>query len=487
MASAPQPSFSARRRFAIGLNVTLTVLVVFAVVVMVNYLAREYFTRFHWSTRTKIELSPLTVKFLGSLTNRVKVTLYYDPHEAFFSTVTALLNEYHLVNSRISVDNIDYLRDAGAAQRIKAQYKLTLPTATNLIIFDCEGRSFPIDGNALTRYELEPVANAQEREFRRKPIEFQGERMFTSALLAVANPKPLNAYFLEGHGEHPMDSDEKDHGYEEFASIVRMNYIQSLRLPNLLGTNAVPADCHLLVIAGPRDPISEPELEKIDQYLNQGGRLLALFSYRSIERDTGLERILARWGVEVGNRTVVDTDNSLTGYDVIISDFARHPLVDPLLDSRLHLVKPRAIARLRSASGVADAPHVEEVAFSGPNAKDAPGAQPHRFPLMVAVEKSAIKGVITERGSTRIIVAGDSLFLANHQMGSAANRDFAGYALNWLLDRTQLLESIGAQPVHEYRVVMTQTQVQKSQWILLGAMPGGALLLGGLVWLRRRK
>ena len=44
---------------------------------------------------------------------------------------------------------------------------------------------------------------------------------------------------------------------------------------------------------------------------------------------------------------------------------------------------------------------------------------------MVAVEKGAIKDVITERGSTRMVVVGDSLFLANHQIDSAANRDFA--------------------------------------------------------------
>ena len=40
----------------------------------------------------------------------------------------------------------------------------------------------------------------------------------------------------------------------------------------------MPADCNLLVIAGPRDVIPDVELEKIEQYLNQGGRLLALFN-----------------------------------------------------------------------------------------------------------------------------------------------------------------------------------------------------------------
>src|SRR5215470_10495315 len=141
MATAPTlpPSFSSRRKWVIGLNVTIVLLLVFAVVIMVNYLSRDYFGRFHWSTRNQIELSPLTLKFLDSLTNRVKVTLYYNRDEPFYNSVFSLLNEYQHVNSRISIESIDYLRDAAAAQRIKSQYKLMLPTATNLIIFECEG------------------------------------------------------------------------------------------------------------------------------------------------------------------------------------------------------------------------------------------------------------------------------------------------------------------------------------------------------------
>jgi hypothetical protein len=162
--------------------------------------------------------------------------------------------------------------------------------------------------------------------------------------------------------------------------------------------------------------------------------------------------------------------------------------VNPLLGEFLQLVEPRAVGRRKSAAPAADAPRVEEIVFSGPNAfaKGDPGHR-QKFPLLVAVEKSAIKGVITERGSTRMVVVGDSLFLANHQISAAANRDFAVCAINWLLDRTQLLEGLGPRPILEYRLIMTPGQLQRAQWLLVGAMPGAALLLGGLVWFRRRR
>jgi ABC-type uncharacterized transport system involved in gliding motility auxiliary subunit len=249
-------------------------------------------------------------------------------------------------------------------------------------------------------------------------------------------------------------------------------------------------DCNLLVIAGPRDVIPDAELDKIEQYLDQGGRLLALFNFYSISKDTGLERILAKWGVDVGHNVVKDPDNTLTGtgQDMIVSRFGKHALVNSLLQSRLHLILPRSVGLLKLRAQAADAPRVDELAFSGPRASAGSDlAHKPPFPLMVAVEKGAIKDVITERGSTRMVVAGDSLFLGNRQIDSAANRDFAGNAVNWLLERTQLLAGLGPRPITQYKIVMTKAQLHQSQWVLLGALPGSLLLLGGLVWLRRRK
>ena len=86
-----------------------------------------------------------------------------------------------------------------------------------------------------------------------------------------------------------------------------------------------------------------------------------------------------------------------------------------------------------------------------------------------------------------MVIVGDSLFLANHQIDSLANRDFASDAVNWLLERTQLLAGLGPRLVDEHTLVMTKTQLHQAQWVLLAGLPGSVLFLGGLVWLRRRK
>ena len=103
----------------------------------------------------------------------------------------------------------------------------------------------------------------------------------------------------------------------------------------------------------------------------------------------------------------------------------------------------------------------------------------------MAVEKGAIPGVAADRGSTRIVAVGDSYFLANANIDFDSNRDFANLAVNWLLDRSQLLE-IGPRPIREYRISMTQSQMTTARWVLLAGMPGSVLLFGLLVWWRRR-
>ena len=483
-----QPSFSPGRRWKIGFDVVVRTALVLAVVMMVNYLGARFFGRFYLSSQTRVQLAPQTLDILKSLTNHVNVTLYYDTRDEndFYSDIVALLNEYRSANPCISVTTVDYVRDAGEAQKIKEQYKLNSPTDKNLIIFEAGDKHVKIvNGDALTQVKLEQVPNPKEREFRRQPVAFMGEQIFTSMLLAVTSAKPFKAYFLQGHGE-PSLNDTDETGYWKFGSILAQNYIAVTNL-ELLGDNPVPMDCNLLIIAGPRTELSETELQKIDQYLAQGGRLLALFNYYSIKRPTGLEPILQRWGVNVGADWVQDLQNtySTDGRDIIVSSFSQHPVVNPLIGSRLYLILPRPISRVNRENQPTGAPQVDELAFSSPAATLAgePGDPPRAYPLMVAVEQKPVAGVANARGTTRILVVGDSFAFGNRSIQSVDNSDFIGYAANWLLDRTTLLHGIGPRPIIEFRLLMTRTQQREVRWLLLGALPGAVLLFGCLVWL----
>ena len=94
MADQPssKPSFSPGRRVAIAFDLLVRTAVVLAVVAMLNYIGGRYFHRFYLSSQTRVELSSRTLTVLHTITNQVKVTLYYDKSDPLY---TAAINFCH--------------------------------------------------------------------------------------------------------------------------------------------------------------------------------------------------------------------------------------------------------------------------------------------------------------------------------------------------------------------------------------------------------
>ncbi len=491
-APPPSPSFSAGRKWSTVLNVVVSTLAMFALVVMVNYLGARHFIRASWKDETPFKLSPLTLQVLKSLTNQVHVVVFFDPEEPLYSPVAELLNEYKLASPKISVETVNYVIDPGKASTIIEKYKLPR-SAKDIVIFECNGKTEVVQQGNLTELDLSQLLSGKSREVKRKA--FLGERFFTSKIVSVTTAKKPKAYFLLGHGEHdPTDNTQND-GYGKFAALLQENNIELSRCV-LFGTNEMPADCQLLMIPGPLKTLEPEEQARLEKYLNQGGRMLILLRYLS---RSGLEPMLAKWGVAVEDNVVIDEDHS-GERDVLVSGYSGHPIVKTIAQSKtyIRLILPRSVGKLPDASQNADVAQVVELATTCPQgeavtdirkgvirpnpAKDRRGA----IPLMVAVEKGRIKGVNLDQGSTRMVVVGDSYFLDNQLLDQVANSDFAWLAVDWLLDRSYVLGAIGPRAIKQYKITMTHSQMFSVRWILLGAVPGAILLLGVLVWFRRR-
>src|SRR5688572_29394131 len=177
----PEPTFSPGRKWSIGFDVVLRTAVVLSVVGMLIFLSGRYFQRFHLSSQTRIELSPLTVHLLRSITNEVKLILYYEKDDRLYSSVAALSHEYRSINPRLQVVTVDYRWDPAEAQKLKATYKLgevADEKEKNMVIFDCRGRSKIVNGITLADTKLVQIADEKERNFERKLIAFNGERKF---------------------------------------------------------------------------------------------------------------------------------------------------------------------------------------------------------------------------------------------------------------------------------------------------------------------
>lgn len=479
------PSFTTARRWRIGFDLTLRTVLAVAVMVMINYLGAKYFVRLYLSSQTQVRLASRTTAVLDALTNQVTVTLYYDKTDQIYTTILALLNEYQHQNAKLTVRTVDYVRDAGEAEKVQEHYHLG--SAKDLVIFDLGGRTQIVPGDVLAQKSIEQVPDGKPLDFERKIVAFGGELWFTTALLALENPQPLKAYFLQGHGEPDLADTADQRGYLKFGRALEQNYLTVENL-DIQGGQPVPDDCNLLIIAAPTEALKLVELQRIQEYLTQGGRLFALLDWNSIEHPTGLEMVLHQWGIDVGPDYVQDLKNSMSAHqDVIVRRFSDHPIAAPLRQVSLHLILPRPVFKASLANPPANAPDVEEIAFSGPESTLVPDSSrpPQSYPLVAVAEQKSAPGVANPRGNTRIVVVGDSYFLGNYYIED--NRDFVNLSVNWLLDRTALVSGVAPKKMTEFRLLMTRAQQQEIRWILLAGLPGAILLFGGCVWLVRRK
>jgi hypothetical protein len=85
----------------------------------------------------------------------------------------------------------------------------------------------------------------------------------------------------------------------------------------------------------------------------------------------------------------------------------------------------------------------------------------------------------------RIVVYGDSDFMADYEISNAGNLILALNTINWLAAREQSL-GIPPRDVEQVSLFLSQQQMRTVLLITLLAMPGAAIVLGILVWRRRR-
>ena len=351
------PSYEPGRRWSAGFNAFIGVLALLAILVMVNYLAATRLQwRYDWVSAQRPQLSQLTVATLGGLTNEVKAIVLFDPSSDLYRHVKGLLREYSLQSPRISVQLVDYVRDATLATAIKTRYGLGANTG-DLVLFDAGGGRFrTVDDSEMSTYDadVKGMMAGKNQEVRR--VAFRGEALFTAALAGLSEASGTRAYFLRGHGENDPSSDDERNGYSRVVRLLAEKNVESRAFTNLL--SGVPEDCSLLVVAGPVQPLLTSETAAISKYLDRGGRVLVTLSLETLRRQGHLEGLLEEWGVFLPSQLANDEKASVRGFDVVASAYGSHPVTSPLTRSgaKVHFQAPRVVVPIPANRLPADAP-----------------------------------------------------------------------------------------------------------------------------------
>lgn len=484
------PSFSTGRRWFIGFHVLLAIAAVAMILMLVNYLSLRHYTRHHVSDSEQGEFTPTTLQVLKSLTNDVRVIIYFNPEEPMYPYVSSMLKEYAAFSPHIKLESVNYATEPARAAEIITQFRLGAGSR-DMVLFAANDRMEFVSEGQLSDMDMSELLQGKSKEVKRKA--FKGELYFTAKLLSVSSARPYNAYYLTGHKEHDPTQDS-ELGYKKFIDLLGASNVRTATL-DLQRSKEVPADCDLLVIAGPIHEPTTEELERVESYLGSGGRLLLLMN---IYTRPGWERTLAKWGIATGRDVVFDEPNMQESGTLMVENRGSHPIVQS--KDRLYLFYPRSVGKMPGFATQVDSAQVTELFSTGPAGEArtdfrkgvltpylALDDRKGEIPLAVAVEKGGLRNVTLQRGTTRLVVVGDSHMLDNQYMSAPGNEEFARQSINWLLDRSFLLGAIGPRAFTEYQLSVSNSQMTLLRWIMLGAMPGGVFAFGLLVWLRRRR
>jgi hypothetical protein len=261
----------------------------------------------------------------------------------------------------------------------------------------------------------------------------------------------------------------------------------------------VPAHCRVLVVFGPRVRFRAADALAVARYLERGGRLLFLAAAPAAGEPwpvSGLEPVLAEYGVEVAEALAVDPANEidLPWAWLALSTYSDHPIAAPFQDRRptvwqrvrvvdwdpARAARPGVSGRALIATSAAGwgETRADAAAPAGPDADDRPG------PVAIAV---AVEAVRSAGPPTRLVVVGSarSLSSALDQRQLGVDDLFGAAALAWLAGLGEPV-AIGDKTPPTLRLVMTRGQRAGVFTMVVVVIPLALAAVGALLWWRRR-
>ena len=162
---------------------------------------------------------------------------------------TYLPQRYQAASPRVKVEFIDPQRDPLRTKALAQEFAVS---TANTVVFASGDRKKYVTSDQLADYDYSGMQMGQAPRMKG----FKGEEQFTSAILGVVNPKVPKVYFTTGHGEHDPDAMGQD-GYSQLRDALKRDNLEVQKTSLLSGS--APADCDLLVIAGPTAPFADAE------------------------------------------------------------------------------------------------------------------------------------------------------------------------------------------------------------------------------------
>lgn len=465
--------FSQTRQARFGANAVLLTLSFMGIVVLINYLAHRHPQRWDLTENKSFTLSDQSIKILKNLKDKVKITAFYTLSNPLRQDVSNLLETYReQAGDKLDVKIVDPERQPGLA----------------------------------LRYGISSDSIILEKGTLRKTVTGTQEQDLTNALLAITREKKPVIYFLQGHGELDPEDFDLRKGLSGIKQALEAENYQVSRLFLQASGGKVPTDAAALIIAGPETPLTAPERQAIQEYLDQrGGRVLLSFKPRV---QTGLESMVSKYGVQVGQDLVIDPGRNIQN-DVsspAITEYSFHPITKDLMRTITFFPLVRTVQLKNPPEGVngtelfksSSASWAERNLKENSLVRKDPGDAQGPLSLAVALTinhnnkanqdkqgKTAQDKVQEKPKESRLVIFGNAIFASNGFARLLGNADLFLNSIAWLAEQEDLI-SIRAKETINRQIELTNQQSQLVFYISVLGMPLLVLLMGAWVFWQRR-
>ncbi len=446
------------RRMLEGANLAVYTVIVVAIGVLANWFVNRHDRRWDLTPNQKYSLSPQSIKMLKGLDR--DVTIYVFDRERSFRDRRDLLDNYSSATHRVRVQYVDPDRQPSLAKQLAVRSYGTIFVAAGDRHFEAQGAT---------------------------------EEGVTNALIRVLKGQKT-VYFIQGHGERDLDNSDRA-GYDRIKKQFENENYQVKTLV-LLQKMEIPADCSLLVVAGPHNDYLPQEVETVRKYISGGGRAMLML-------DPGMDlpslaKLLADWNVTVRNDLVIDENPIAQIFGTnpsmpLIIKYGSSPIVQPLQrtatlfpltrsfeigkNSKAGVTADSLCDTSADSYGVADFnPKMREVSFRA--GKDFKG------PLTVAVS-GTVAGEGEKKSEGRFVALGTSALASNVYLGFQGNRDLFMNMVSWLSAEEDLI-SIRPKPPDAQHLSLTAKQMTRLLYLGVMGLPLLIIAAGTCVWWRRR-
>lgn len=450
------------------------IVIVVVINMIVGALPTKY-SEFDLSSQKLYSIGDQTKSFLKDLNK--DVTIYQVVQSGSEDeTISKLLEKYEEESSHIRVEE----KDPVVNPKFTSEYTSDEVSANSLIVV-CGDRSKVVDYSNI--YE----SSVDYNTYQSQTTGFDGEGQITSAISYVTSEDMPVLYTLDGHGEKELSSDIQE-------DIQKANIdIKSL---NLITEESVPEDAACLLINAPTSDISETEKDAIIEYLENGGKAM-IFSDYTTESMDNFDAVLKNYGVERVDGIVIEGDTqhyaqmpyylvpTVNSTDAI-SDFASqgYYVLMPYAQGIKQSDDIRDTVTVNSLLTTSDSAY-SKVDVNGGDIEKADGDVDGPFDLGVSITET-----LDNDKETQIVYYTSSNLMDSqiNQMVSGGNEQMIISSLNWMCsnDETTTI-SIPSKDLQVSYLTLTAYDVSFWKICVMGLIPGVFLVIGFMVWLKRRK